>query len=325
MKGIIIKSSGAHSLIQDKGRYGFRKFGMPVSGVMDSNSHALANWLVGNQPDEALIEITLSGPEIGFLSKSMFAVTGAEADIFLNGKTVSRWKSLIAKKGDILSFGKIHSGLRCYIAFAGGFRLDDVLGSKSTYVRAGVGGNNGKALKKGNILALYPAPLLFYKKKKVPEKLIPEFSNNICLRVTKGLDHKSFDKESIRTFLKESFTVAANSDRMGLRLDGPEIIRKDAHEIISYPIEYGVIQVPSNGLPIIMAADCQTTGGYPQIAKVISADLPALGQVRPGSRITFSMLTIDEAVEIYRKTQESLKEILSSGKSRVCTDCFEKR
>ncbi len=324
MKGIRIVNPGMHSTIQDSGRTGFREYGLPVSGVMDIRSFHLANWLVRNDRNEALIETTFPGIVIEFLSTTIFAIAGGDMSPELNGKKIQNWKSYRAKSGMRLELTRLGSGSRAYISFSGGFRIDPQLNSMSTYVKGKLGGYRGRELRKDDIIPLYPSIPYLYKSRKVPDSMIPEYKTDVDLKVVPGVNYDLFSQYSIEEFLKGKFTVSSRSDRMGLRLEGKEIMPETDKQILSYGIHPGTIQVPGDGNPIIMGMDCQTIGGYPQIANIISTDLPRVGQLKPGDQISFRMVTQTEALELLKIYDLSSNKLFGISRS-VCTDCIEKR
>ena len=219
------------------------------------------------------------------------------------------WKSFVFKKGDVLSFGKLANGARAYIGFAGGIDVSLVLGSKSTFINGKMGGYNGRALESGDVLY----GMSFVRKNRFLHKdLIPEYRDQLEIRVIPGPHLEKFHPDAIERFLSGEYTISAQSNRMGYRLEGPELSHIDGADIISDAIPAGGIQVPSNGQPIILMAERQTTGGYARIATVISVDLPLLAQAMPGTKIRFVEITIEEAQELYQK-QRKLFNILSIG------------
>ncbi len=295
MNAIKINSAGLLSSIQDCGRFGYQRYGVSTSGAMDSYSLKMANLLVGNDPNSAVIEATLTGPEINFLSDCLIAICGADMTPQINGNLVPNNETIEVKNGDTLSFLGLKNGCRSYIAFAGGIAVPTVMGSKSTYFRAKIGGLDGRPLKQGDIIHLEESS---GKKiiKKIPINLITEFKNNISLRVIPGPEIKKFDSSAIHTFLTSEYTVTVQSDRMGLRLSGqPVLSRLFSHDIISSGISQGTIQLPGNGQPIILMADRQTTGGYARIANVIGSDLHLVAQLKPGDKIHFEEISIEKA------------------------------
>lgn len=296
MSRIKIISPGFFTTVQDRGRHGYRSFGMPVSGAMDYYSHMAGNLLVGNEPGEASLEITLKGPEIRFSGRTMLAITGAEMGPMINGKPVEMWSSLVAGRNDRLTFASPISGSRTYIAFAGGIDVPEVMGSRSTYIRGRLGGYLGRKLEENDKIRIFPALLLLRKRRRFPLELIPEWKDEVILRVIPGVNQEEFSAEAVEKFLTSTFEVTNYSDRMGIRLDGPYLAHLHKADVISYPLVPGTIQVPGDGKPVIMLADSQTIGGYTQIANIITADLWKTGQLRPGDKVKFSLADPDEAV-----------------------------
>lgn len=293
MSKIRIIKPGLLTTVQDLGRFGFQQYGMPVSGAMDTKSLVLANLLVGNNKEEAVLEATLTGPVIEFEADSYIAVCGANMQPKLNNSPVEMYRTTPVKAGDKLSFSNLINGFRTYIAFAGGIEVPIVMKSKSTYLRAGIGGFKGRQLIANDILEIG-------KKNKdlnikhVPQKLIPEFKESFTARVIAGPENYFFSIKGIATFIESEFELSGQCDRMGYRLAGHKIEHKIATDIISSGVTFGTIQVPAHGEPIIMMADRQTTGGYPRIANVISDDLPYLAQLKPGDRIRFREVKLDQ-------------------------------
>lgn len=287
MRGIRIISPGMYSSIQDIGRFGYREFGLPCSGVMDKHSFYVANYLCGNKQNEALIESLFHGLEIEFLSSCLFAVSGAEAGIRKNKKTILLNRSYKARRGDILKILKVKTGARNYISFSGGFHIDPQLGSCSTYAPAGIGGARGRELKQSDIIPLNSSFKILSKRRNIKQEDIMDYSSPVTLNILLGIDAGLFPKESLITFLNSEFTVSHQSDRMGLRLQRTKNIDIPNEQIISYGIHPGTIQLPPDGNPIIMGADCQTTGGYPQIANILNQDLHRCGQLKPGDIVKF--------------------------------------
>lgn len=303
---------GFFTTVQDLGRYGYLKYGVPISGAMDSFSMVAANLLVGNSPNAACLEITLIGPEFQALADTQIAITGGRISVEINGEEASMWQTLTVHKGDFVSLGKVESGCRCYLSIRGGINTPMILGSRSTYVRGRFGGIEGRQLKTGDVIEGFSAPLLkagF----KMPESLMPNFTNNFTVHVVLGPQADMFAERGIENFLSNHYKVTVESDRMGYRLEGPAIEHKGKAEIVSDALLPGAIQVPRNGKPIIIMKDAQTTGGYPKIAVVVTPDLDRLGQAKPNDTIKFSEITLKEAHEKlleYRKTLASLSEKL---------------
>lgn len=298
MSSIKIISPGFFTTVQDGGRHGYRSFGMPVSGAMDFFSHMAGNLLVGNDPREASLELTMKGPEIRFSRRTMIAVTGAEMNPMINGKPVEMWTGIIAGRGDRLSFGSITSGLRSYVSFAGGIDVPEIMGSRSTYIRGKLGGHHGRKLEEDDNIRLFPAIILLRKKRRMPLSLVPEWRKEATLRIMEGVDYNGFTPEATELLQNSPFEVTNYSDRMGIRLSGPFLKHKHKADVISYPLIPGTIQVPGEGRPVIMLADSQTIGGYTQIANIITADLWKTGQLKPGDKVRFSLTSHDDAVRL---------------------------
>ncbi len=310
MATVIVHTAGLLTTVQDRGRYGYQRFGMPVSGAMDVFSLELANLLVGNDPGDAGLEATISGPELEFTGATCIAITGADMDPHLNGQGILINTAVVVRPGDRLGFRGLRSGCRAYIAFAGGIAVPSVMGSRSTYLRAGIGGFQGRALMPGDELplgeleSLSPSDLLIRgadqrkpRLKKLPDGLIREYKHEQLIRIISGPEAHYFEIGGLRSFLSTEYIVTAQSDRMGYRLSGEPIRHKEgATNIISAGISLGTVQVPGDGQPIILMADRQTSGGYARIANVIAADLTLIAQMRPGDKIRFKETTLDVAL-----------------------------
>lgn len=318
MNKIEILNPGPLTLVQDGGRYGYQKFGVPVSGVMDSFSYKVSNILAGNNEGEAVLEFVMLGPNIKFENDCVIAVTGGESSPKLNEKSIPLWKSVKVKAGDELSFGIMNNGCRGYIAFSGGIEVPEVMGSRATYVKGKIGGIEGRALKTGDILKLGPVKSWDFSSvsKELPEKYIPSYKNSYEIRVTSGPQEDHFTSSGIKNFYSKKYSVTNKSDRMGMRLEGEKIEHIVGGDIISDGIVSGSIQVPSHGKPIIMMADCQTTGGYAKIANVISSDLNKLAQARPEDQLTFKKIGIEEAHAILKEDAKKLEDIKNNGFSQ---------
>lgn len=298
METIKILDAGLLTTVQDLGRYGFQRYGVSASGVMDEYSAKIANKLVGNKVGEAVLETTLKGVQIEFLQNTAVAITGGNCDVTLNGTKIELWQSYLVNRGDILKMGICRSGLRNYLAFAGGIDVPIIMNSKSTNLKAKVGGFNGRKLMTGDVLSVgvgsLEAPLTLNK------HYIPTYSKDIKVGVILGQQDDHFTEAGIKTFLNENYTVTQESDRMGIRLSsvsGATIEHKNGADIISDGITFGAIQVPGSGQPIVMMADRQTTGGYTKIGNVISSDLAKLAQATPGTKVKFVEYTLEQAVQ----------------------------
>jgi biotin-dependent carboxylase-like uncharacterized protein len=314
MGEIKIINHGMLTLIQDAGRYGYQQFGVPVSGVMDSFSHRVGNILVGNDENEAVIEVTMLGPQIEFQEDSVIAITGGDLSPSINGKSVEMWRSMYVKFGDVLSFGAMKKGCRSYIAFAGGIDAPLVMGSKSTYVKASIGGHKGRPLKGGDVIQIGKTKEVLSKLKDryIPKKFIPEYINDFDVRVVLGPQEDYFTSKGMETFLSNKYVVTNECDRMGFRLDGEAIEHIGGGDIISDGISFGAIQIPGHGKPIIMMADRQTTGGYTKIGNIIWIDLCKVAQAKPGDKIGFKEITVEQAHEELENMERTIEETKKS-------------
>lgn len=312
---LTIHKSGMQTTVQDLGRTGFQKYGVVAAGAMDPYALRMANLLVGNEENAAALEITLMGPSIHFEEAHVISICGGDLTPQLDGKAVKSWRAITAAKGQTLTFGKPRSGSRCYMAVAGGIDVPAVMGSRSTYIRAGLGGYQGRALESGDQLAIGEASAAQQSTAQNRSWFVPSpsYSPNPVIRVTKGRQFELFSEQSQKYFLSETFSVNPQSDRMGYRLDGPRLALAEAQEMISEAVVFGSIQVPADGNPIILMADRQTAGGYPKIAEVITVDLPLISQLKPGGHLRFTEISIEEAqrlLKLQEKTINCLKRAI---------------
>lgn len=318
---ITVVKPGLLSTFQDLGRAGSQHVGVPVCGVMDPLAHRLANLLVGNETDHATLEITLVGPTLRFDAPACFAITGANLQPTLNGNAIVGYRPLIARAGDVLAFGAAapDTGVRAYLAVHGGYALTPVLNSTSTYLRGGFGGHAGRALAKGDVVALH-APLstapdalselaqaLWQIRVYLPSALSGRTRSH--LRLLPGVHWDEFTAASHRDLLHAEFRISTQSDRMGYRLEGPPLAMITPRQILSEATGYGTVQVPSGGEAIVLMADRQSTGGYPKIAQVISVDLPDLAQRRPGQSVRFASITLDEAQRLDGEREDAFMQL----------------
>jgi biotin-dependent carboxylase-like uncharacterized protein len=308
IESLEIISPGPLSTVQDLGRYGFGRYGVPPSGALDSFSLQVANLLVGNPEGEAGIEITLMGLKVRFLTDLVVALCGGDLQPYLNDKPFDMWASQIVREGDILFLKAPRTGCRAYLAVGGGISVAPVLASKSTNLASKFGGYEGRALRKGDLLFSTVPERHFQSAGKTfdPESR-PSYTGDWILRVLFGPQDQDFPEESKRLFLDSSFTVSTQSDRTGIRLSGPALHRKKdlGDSIISEGIVPGAIQVPGDALPIILLVET-VTGGYRKIATVISADLPVLGQIKPGERVRFQEVLMREAMTALRESEKHI-------------------
>lgn len=306
--GIRFTNGGFLTTIQDAGRVGYQESGVTPAGAMDARSLKLANILAGNEPGEGALEITMMGPMFTFTSDNVIAVTGGNLGPKINGKDIPMYQAVRAKKGDAMSFSGMRSGIRAYVAFAGGLDVPVIMGSKSTHLKSKLGGYEGRRLETGDTVE-FAAPrteLPNFDKRRIKAE---DFKNDVTLRVVMGPQDDCFTENGIAAFLGTEYTLTNEADRMGLRFEGQEIGHVNGGDIITDGIGFGAVQVPSHGRPIIMMADHQTTGGYTKIASVISVDLPKAAQLRPGSRVRFEKVSIGEAQDLYVEELARLKEL----------------
>ncbi|UCF82203.1 MAG: biotin-dependent carboxyltransferase [Desulfobacteraceae bacterium] len=300
---------GAYTIIQDRGRFGYQQFGVPVCGVVDSFAYKVANALVGNFQGQAVLEATILGPTLKVLNQGLLAVTGGNLSPFLNNTPLPMWESIPIHPDDILQFKGVKSGCRAYIAVAGGIDVPLVMGSRSTYVASKIGGIDGRPLKAGDRLDKGKGEGTGKAGVKVPSDLIPIYSNDIELRAILGPQDDYFS-DAIEKFFGSSFKVSTQSNRMGYRLEGDTIMHREGVEksIISEPSVPGGVQVPPDGQPIILLVE-QTVGGYTKIATVISPDIGKIGQAKPGDWIHFRQVEIKEAHRILKEEEERIESI----------------
>lgn len=318
MSKIKIIKAGLFTTIQDKGRWGYQRFGMSVAGSMDHFATRVANMLVGNDEYAEVLECTFLGPEIEFMCDEIISLTGANMNPKINGEPVLMWTSLRIKEGDKLSFSGVVSGLRTYIAFSRGLNVPEVMGSRSTFVRGNLGGLDGRKLVNGDEIDLGQNKLASTGSY-LPNRFIPRYERENTIRVVMGPQDDHFTDEALETFLNSTYNVTSEADRMGYRLDGPKIVHKTGADIISDGIVFGSIQVPGHGSPILMMADRATTGGYTKIATVITPDLAILAQMGPGWSMNFKKVSVYESHDLYREYENKfnlIKEFIQTNRFR---------
>lgn len=298
MTSVRVVKPGLLTTLQDAGRFGYQDRGISPSGVMDHLAMKHANLLVGNAPGEVVMEMTLMSGTFAFEGDALIALAGAEMDFKINDRPVERYRTLYLNAGDVLSGGFASAGARAYLAIRGGFAVPEVLGSKSTFLRAAIGGFEGRAIRQGDALGIHRLHD-WIQERVLPADLIEPIYSDRKVRFVLGDEADAFTKEGQRTFLTSVYTVGNDSDRMGYRLSGAKIQHVSTGDILSGPIQFGSIQVPGNGQPIIMMADRQTTGGYTKIGQVIQMDLPYLAQRKPGDRVAFEVIRPEEAVTLW--------------------------
>ncbi len=300
MAALLVRDPGPFATIQDLGRYGFQRFGVSVSGAMDECALRIANMLVGNSRGAAAIEFTLVGGSYEVEAETCrIAIAGGEFPLAIDGKPAAGYASHTLKRGSRIVIGQALRGTRGYLAVGAGFDLPEVLGSRSTHLRSGLGGLNGGPLAAGDSLPLVRDQAPEGEDRWLPPDLWPVGDG--ILRVVLGPQDDLFTEEGKATFLSGEYKILPDSDRMGYRFNGPEVEHAGDYNIVSDGIARGSVQIVGSGQPIILLADRQTTGGYAKIATVISADLPLLAQLRPGNSVRFEAVSLDEA-EVLRIT-----------------------
>ncbi|WP_433940379.1 biotin-dependent carboxyltransferase family protein [Paenibacillus lautus] len=314
---------GLLATLQDSGRRGYGRYGIITAGAMDGYAYRLANRLVSNEGEHAVLEITWSGLAVEFHDDHWIAITGGDLSPLIDGVKVPMWRPVLVKAGRVLSFQQPAAGCRAYMSVSGGFDVPPVMGSLSTYLRAGIGGYEGRALKQGDTLHAHPSRLpvdssernlhvddyggFLTAKWSVSSSGYDFTGQDAVVRVLNGRQFDAFDDDSKQALFRERFTVTPQSDRMGYRLTGSPLTLRQAKEYISEPVALGTVQVPSDGQPIILMADRQTLGGYPKIAQVASVDIPLIAQLPPGGSIRFAEISLAEAERLYAARARELR------------------
>ncbi|AMJ64290.1 biotin-dependent carboxyltransferase family protein [Hymenobacter sp. PAMC 26628] len=312
---------GLLTTVQDLGRPGYQQAGVPVGGALDAVALRVANLLVGNPAGAAGLEITLQGPRLRFDAGTLLALIGADLSPTLDGQPIGMNRPVWAPAGAELAFGAPRAGCRAYLAVAGGVAVAPVLGSRATYLRAGLGGWHGRALRTGDALPMgEPSPIGQRLLAELPEnqfaisqatwtpgpQLCPVPRPNPVIRAVRGPEYGQFAAASQRALWEEPFAITAAADRMGYRLQGPPLVRLTDAELLSSAVTYGTVQVPPGGQPIVLLADRQTTGGYPRLAQAITADFGALAQAAPGQALRFREVTLAEAQALYLAQERAI-------------------
>jgi antagonist of KipI len=321
---------GLLTTVQDRGRHGLQHIGVVPCGAMDTVALALANGLVGNAPGDAVLEITVLGPEIEFGSDALIALCGAAMDARIGATPLPADRPVLVEKGAVLNARRATLGTRAYLAVAGGIALAPVLGSRSTCLPAKFGGYQGRPLRAGDVVPLVEgvSALSIQRYKRLDAKktsgkgvrtvgwsapaLTLPAREPILIHAMEGRHHALFDAAARRAFFDATWKVMPDSNRMGFRLAGPALARAAAGEILSEPTCLGTVQVPAGGMPIVLMADHQTTGGYPKIAEIAAADVPRLAQLAPGGQVQFARCTLEQAGELRRALRQRVDAALRS-------------
>lgn len=315
---VSVTRAGFLTSVQDLGRNGFRQFGVSFGGALDWHALRVANLLIGNDESDAGLEITLGGLRMRFEDKRVIAWCGGEFDVRVGSKPLPAGHSCLLDADDELTINQPKIGCRAWLTISGGIDVPLVLGSRSTDLRANFGGLDGRALRDGDGLPLgkqseFSRSLIdLLREQRVASWSSPtEWSSSAktktVLRVIRGVDWSRFNDVTIQRLTSDAFVVSPDSDRMGVRFDGPELRRNDDVDLASEAVAPGTIQVPPNGRPILLLGDCQTIGGYLKIAHVITVDLPLAAQLRPGDRVRFSEVSIADAYRFLLERERQLE------------------
>ncbi len=319
---IFIKKSGILTTVQDLGRVGFRRFGINPNAAMDRQSVRLINILLGNNEAEAVLEMHFPAPVLEFETEAVIALGGADFGAKINGRPIENWRPFYVEKGNLLSFEQKKYGNRGYLAVKGGFKLEKWLNSYSTNLRAEIGGFDGRKLRKNDCIEIssgcrIPNSKFNYR---VSNSLISDYQSEAAsVRVVEGAEFVLLTALSELNFLKNKFAVSPNSDRMGFRLGGAPLYLLDNIELVSSAVNFGTIQLLPDGQVIILMADHQTSGGYPRIANIISADLPLLAQLGANDQVSFRLVTQAEAEDIFMRNEIELNYLKFAVKEKLNT------
>ncbi|APM40065.1 biotin-dependent carboxyltransferase family protein [Clostridium kluyveri] len=312
---INVLQSGLITTIQDLGRVGYQKYGVIVGGVMDTYALRMGNILIGNKEGEGALEIALIGPCLNMTKGTLFSITGGDFLPTIDEEPVPMWRPVYLNRDAILKFSNCRVGCYGYLCVAGGFDLPEVMGSKSTYIKAGIGGYSGRALKKGDRINLnspeaQSVNIINVLRRKLPSQIFTtanwyvrgckeENSTYSFIRVIRGRNFKDFTEESLERFFHNPFKISHESDRMGYRLLGPTLKLRRTFDMISEAVSFGTVQIPPDGNPIVLLADRQTTGGYPKIAEIASVDIGKIVHMKPGEKIIFKEISLEDAESLY--------------------------
>jgi antagonist of KipI len=314
---IRVVTGGLQTTIQDLGRVGHQRDGVPVGGAMDRTALRVANLLVGNEDDAAALEASLIGPALTFDEETLIAVTGAEMEATVDGHALPTWRAILLAAGSTLRFGRPTVGCRAYVAVGGGIAAAPVFGSRSTYLRAKFGGCDGRALKPGDMLETAPpssrtrriaASLASDGSRSngasvarwtIATSVRPRYGDDVVARLVAGAHVALLAAPSRDALAGATFRVSSSSDRMGYRLEGPPLALRQPVELLSEGVTFGTVQLPPGGSPIVLMADAQTTGGYPRVGEVASVDLPLIAQLKPGDRVRFRFISLEDAQALY--------------------------
>jgi antagonist of KipI len=319
-----VVSGGLQTTVQDLGRPRTQRHAVPVGGAMDTMALRLANVVVGNDDDAAALEATLIGPALTFDAPALIAIGGADLSASIDDVPLGRWRPAVAPAGATLRFGRPETGCRAYVAVAGGIDVPKVFDSASTYLRAGFGGVLGRALRDGDEIhfgdpsarsrhiaaslhAEGDAPVVARWHAGIT--LRPAYSPEPLVRLIPGAHADALDTASRTALFGDRFRVSASSDRMGYRIEGPQLRLRERLELLSEGVTFGTVQLPPGGSPIVLMADGQTTGGYPRIGEVATVDLPLIAQLKPGDHLRFAPVSLDDAQRLYLERESELDQL----------------
>ena len=305
----LVLEPGSFSTVQDAGRHGYQKLGVPLSGAADEYAFRVANLLAGNQPNAAVLEMTLVGCTLAALKPAWVAVTGADAEVKKNGAKKNTWSGFALEPGDMLRMDKVRKGCRLYLGVSGGIDVPEVMASCSTSAQAGFGGYKGRALRKGDFLSTGGQSRGAQVHSEVPPEFVPALSSKMVLRCLPGPQAEFFRSRGEELFQTE-YRVTTQADKRGIRLEGPKLHHASDSPggVLSEPSLPGNIQVPGDGNPIVLLRE-QTVGGYAKVATVISSDLWRLGQAAPGDRVRFQAVDRKTAVSLRGEMHQRLHEL----------------
>jgi biotin-dependent carboxylase-like uncharacterized protein len=311
--GLKVLRPGLCTTVQDLGRIGYQALGVPVSGALDAIALRLGNSLVGNSGGTAALEMLVAGPRFEVTAETVrvaLAGIGAFLQLENRARAIPAWESVTLARTEVFEVKLGHESVCAYLAVEGGVAVPLVLGSAATYVRAALGGFNGRALRRGDLV-----PLAIERASDRGDRRLtapPGAGGGQTIRVVLGPQHDLFTASALAALVEAEFRISKDADRMGLRLDGPQLRHRAGWDIASDAIATGAIQVPGSGQPILLLADHQTTGGYPKIATVISADLPAVGRRRPGEAIRFTAVSVEEAEQAARDAEREVERMIAA-------------
>ncbi|MBI4220719.1 MAG: biotin-dependent carboxyltransferase [Chloroflexi bacterium] len=306
MGSIRVVSPGPLATVQDQGRFGYSRYGISISGAADTHALTVGNMLVGNLANAAAVEITFGAAEFEFTDEAVFAITGGDLSPMVNRAPAPMHQTIAAIAGDSLAFQSPKSGFRAYLCIAGGIDVPPVLGSRSTYLAAAIGGLEGRPLRADDLLSTGYSERPVHAGRRATPSLLPRYGADITVRIIPGPQADRFSEAGLRTFYSNAYAVTDRSDRQGVRLDGPVIEAVAGYDIVSDAVVTGSVQVPGDGKPIVLLADRQTTGGYPKIGVVATVDIPLLAQAAPGSIVRFRAISVEEAQEETRRAIATL-------------------